>query len=74
MRSLLNIFLINFCHLSLLAFIYYNLKPLTTYTYSINLISPFGNINDIYTKSSAETLPNGKHDFRILSVSFSILY
>ncbi|CAH8577690.1 unnamed protein product [Schistosoma intercalatum] len=50
-------------------FIYYNLKPLTTYTYSINLISPFGNINDIYTKSTAETLPNGPNTPVNLSIS-----
>ncbi|CAH8593826.1 unnamed protein product [Schistosoma margrebowiei] len=50
-------------------FIYYNLKPLTTYTYSINLISPFGNINDIYMKSTAETLPNGPNTPVNLSIS-----
>ncbi|KAH8858369.1 Collagen alpha-1(XIV) chain [Schistosoma japonicum] len=39
------------------SFIFYNLKPLTTYTYNLHLMSAFGNINDIYIKSDFKTLP-----------------
>ncbi|CAH8530804.1 unnamed protein product [Schistosoma turkestanicum] len=50
-------------------YLFDNLKPLTMYTYSMNLISPFGNISNIYMRSTTETLPNGPNAPVNLSIS-----
>ncbi|VDQ01748.1 unnamed protein product [Trichobilharzia regenti] len=40
-------------------FTYNGLEPLTTYAYSINLVSPFGRVENICASGFAETLPEG---------------
>ncbi|CAH8601483.1 unnamed protein product [Heterobilharzia americana] len=51
------------------SYLFDNLEPITNYTYRINLISPFGNINDICLQAHAETLPEGPNAPTNLSVT-----
>ncbi|CAH8861545.1 unnamed protein product [Trichobilharzia szidati] len=49
-------------------FTYDDLEPLTTYAYSINLISPFGQVENICAPGFAETLPEGPNAPTNLSI------